>query len=92
MAPEIHILISEAKREFERVLKHVLAGQRVFIDDQEGAIVAVVSPPTVPGRKISESIALVDRNSTAVMDAEFARDVEAAIESHREPLNPPAWE
>jgi hypothetical protein len=31
-------------------------------------------------------------NSTAVMDAEFARDVEAAIESHREPLNPPAWE
>ncbi len=27
--------------------------------------------------------------STAVMDADFAEDVEAAIESHREPLEPP---
>jgi hypothetical protein len=26
------------------------------------------------------------------MDADFARDIEAAIESHREPLEPPAWD
>jgi hypothetical protein len=26
------------------------------------------------------------------MDADFAKDVEAAIESHREPLEPPAWD
>jgi len=26
------------------------------------------------------------------MDADFAKDVEAAIESHHEPLTPPSWE
>jgi len=26
------------------------------------------------------------------MDADFARDVQAAIESHREPLEPPVWD
>jgi hypothetical protein len=50
------------------------------------------SAPAPTPRTISEVLALLDPNSTAVMDADFARDVEAAIESHREPLNPPAWE
>ena len=27
-----------------------------------------------------------------VLDVDFAEDVEAAIESHREPLEPPAWD
>ena len=26
-----------------------------------------------------------------VPDADFAKDVQAAIDAHREPLNPPAW-
>jgi len=46
-------------------------------------------------RAISECIALLPEDSTAVMDADFAKDVEAAIESHREPLEPlepPAWD
>jgi len=30
--------------------------------------------------------------STAVMDADIAKDVEAAIERQREPLTPPAWD
>src|SRR5205807_4080396 len=42
-------------------------------------------------RTISECIALFPEDSTAVMDADFATDVEAAIESHRESLEPPAW-
>jgi hypothetical protein len=28
----------------------------------------------------------------ATLDADFAKDVEAAIESHREPLSPPTWD
>jgi hypothetical protein len=43
-----------------------------------------------PRRRISEVLALMPKNSTATMDADFARDVQAAIDSHRESLTPPA--
>src|SRR5262249_31894349 len=43
-------------------------------------------------RRISECLALLPKHSTAVIDADFAKDVEAAVESHREPLEPPAWD
>ena len=43
-------------------------------------------------RKISECIALLPKDSDAIMNADFAKDVEAAVESHREPLEPPAWD
>jgi hypothetical protein len=52
---------------------------------------ASVSYSAVPlKRKISECLALLPKDSNAVMDPDFAKDVEAAIESHREPLEPPA--
>ena len=31
-------------------------------------------------------------DSTATIDPDFAKDVEAAIAAHREPLEPPAWD
>ena len=43
-------------------------------------------------RKISECLALLPKNPNAVMDSGFAKDVEAAAESHQEPLEPPAWD
>jgi len=43
-------------------------------------------------RTIAECIALLPEESNAVMDEGFAKDVEAAIESHREPLEAPSWE
>jgi hypothetical protein len=43
-------------------------------------------------RKISECLALLPKNSTTVVDPDFAKDVDAAVESHREPLEPPAWD
>jgi hypothetical protein len=46
-----------------------------------------------PGRLLSESIELAEaRGSTATLDGDFARDLEEAVNSHREPLNPPAWD
>lgn len=64
---------------------------RVVIDKGKFPV-AVIHAPAPPRRTISECIALLPKDSTAVMDADFARDVEAAIESHREPLEPPAWD
>jgi hypothetical protein len=43
-------------------------------------------------RKISDCIALMPTDSTAAIDPDFAKDVEAAILAHREPLEPPAWD
>jgi hypothetical protein len=46
-----------------------------------------------PGRLLSESIALAERHgSTVTLDGDFGRDLEDIINSHREPLNPPAWD
>ncbi len=44
-------------------------------------------------RLLSESLRLAKEHaSTATLDGDFARDVEEAINSHCEPLNPPAWD
>ena len=43
-------------------------------------------------RKISLCIAPMLAASTGTIDPDFAKDVEAAIAAHREPLEPPAWD
>ena len=89
----IHISESEAASNFADVLARVRAGAEVVIESESGKLpLAVIHAPALPRRTISECIALLPEDSTAVMDADFAKDVEAAIESHREPLTPPAWD
>jgi len=89
----IHISEEEAARDFAGLMARVRAGAEVVIESKSGKLpVAVIHSPVPPRRTISECIALLPADSTAVMDADFARDVEAAIESHREPLDPPAWD
>jgi antitoxin (DNA-binding transcriptional repressor) of toxin-antitoxin stability system len=87
----IHISEAEAARDFAGLMAHVRAGAEVVIESGQLPI-AVIHAPLPPRRTISECIALLPEGSTAVMDADFAKDVEAAIESHREPLTPPSWE
>jgi len=87
----IHISAAEAASDFAGLLARVRAGAEVVIES--GRVpVAVIHAPAPPRRTISECIALLPADSTAVMDAEFAKDVEAAIESHREALEPPSWD
>jgi len=53
----------------------------------------VLRPAEPHVRLLSESLRLAKEHaSTATLDGAFARDLEAAINSHREPLNPPAWD
>ena len=73
-------------------LARVRAGAEVVIESGK-LPVAVVRAAEPHVRLLSESLRLAKEHaSTATLDAEFAKDVEAAIESHREPLNPPAWD
>jgi antitoxin (DNA-binding transcriptional repressor) of toxin-antitoxin stability system len=87
----IHISEAEAASDFASLLARVRAGAEIVIE-HDARPVAVVHPADPVRRTISECIALLPEDSTATIDPDFAKDVEAAVESHREPLSPPAWD
>jgi antitoxin (DNA-binding transcriptional repressor) of toxin-antitoxin stability system len=85
----IHVTEAEAASDFASLLARVRAGAEIIIES--GSIpIAIVRPAPPAPRKISECIALLSEDSTATIDPDFAKDVEAAVASHRESLNPPA--
>ena len=88
----IHISEEEAAvTSVATLLAHVRAGAEVIIENGSRPV-AVLHPAEPVPRTISECIALLPEDSTAVIDPDFARDVAAAVERHREPLNPPTWD
>jgi len=88
----IDISEAEATRDFASLLVRVRAGAEVVIRNGTQPV-AVVCPVEPYVRRLSESLRLArEHGSTATLDGNFARDVEAAIDTHREPLNPPAWD
>lgn len=83
---------AEVARDLHAVLTKVQQGVEVVIE-QNHRPVAVIKPSKPAGRMISEVIAdLKARGSNAVIDDDFARDIEEGIKLHREPWNPPSWE
>lgn len=85
------ISADEAARDFRSLLSRVCAGEEIEI--QSGSNTVAVIKPSVPrSRSAEEILALLPRNSPAVIDEDFAADVAAAVAAHREPLNPPAWD
>lgn len=59
-------------------------------DDQP---LAVTKPSKPVRRMISEILAdLKARGSNAVMDEDFARDIEEGIKANRQPWNPSSWD
>lgn len=88
----IDVSEAEATRDFASLLVRVRAGVEIVI--KNGAWpVAVVRPAEPPVRRLSESLRLAQEHaSTATLDEDFAKDLEAAIESHREPLETPEWD
>ena len=88
---QIHMSEAEVAKNFAAALEKVRQGLEVVVEDDHQAV-AVLSPATPPRRKISEVLALMPKNSNATMDADFSHDIEAAIERHRAPLEPPAWD
>jgi len=88
----IHISEKEAATtNVATLLAHVRAGAEVVIENGKKPVAIVHSAEPIR-RTISECIALLPEESTATLDPGFAKDVEAAIESHREPLDPPTWD
>lgn len=90
----IHISEEEAARDFAGLMNRVRAGAEVVIESESGKLpVAVLRPAEPQVRLLSESLRLAKEHaSTATLDGDFARDLEAAVNSHREPLEPPEWD
>jgi len=89
--PVIHISEIEAANNFAGLLARVRAGTEVVIEHNSQPV-AIVHPAEPVRRTISECIALLREDSKVTIDSDFAHDVEAAIESHREALDSAAWE
>lgn len=87
----IHISEADAARDFAGLLARVRAGEEIVIESDTHPV-AVLRIPAPPRRSIEECIALLPEASLATIDEDFARDVEAAVAAHREPLRPPTWD
>jgi hypothetical protein len=92
----VYITEAELARDIHAILAQVQEGVEVIVE-QDHRPVAVIRTPPGPGRKISECIALAKAYEeklgyAPVPDPDFARDVQAGIVAHREPLNPPEWD
>ena len=89
----IHIPEAEAARNFSAVMAHVDEGSEVVIERDAQPVAVIHRPVKRPGLLLSEIIARAEaRGSTVTLDGNFGRDLEDAINSHREPLNPPEWD
>jgi antitoxin (DNA-binding transcriptional repressor) of toxin-antitoxin stability system len=93
---QVHITEAELARDVHAVLEKVRQGEEVII--KEGyRRVAVIKPIEGPGRSIDECIALARAYEerlgyVPVPDPDFAKDVQSAIDAHREPFDPPSWD
>src|ERR1700680_2029468 len=92
----VRITEAELVRDVHAVLEKVRAGVEIIVE-QNHRPVAVIKTPQGPGRKISECIALAKAYEEKLghrpgPDPDFARDLESAIDAHREPLDPPSWD
>jgi len=90
MAPA-HISEAELAHDLHAVLEKVRQGAEVIVE-RDAEPMAVIKAPQLRGRPIDECIALARaRGSHATLDEDFANDLEDIINSHRQPLDPPAW-
>jgi antitoxin (DNA-binding transcriptional repressor) of toxin-antitoxin stability system len=88
----VHMSESELARDLHAALSRVQQGVEIVVE-QNDRPVAVLKSATPAGRRLSEIVAdLKARASSAVMDEDFARDIEEGIQARRDPWTPPSWE
>jgi len=89
----VHLTETELADNIHAVLARVRDEGLEVIVEQDHRPVAVLRRPEGPGRKLSECIAIAKAYEQSlgyapVPDADFAADVQAAVDAHREPLGP----
>jgi antitoxin (DNA-binding transcriptional repressor) of toxin-antitoxin stability system len=88
----VHMTESEVAHDLRAVLAKVKKGVEVVVE-QDHRPVAVIRPLYPKGRLLSECIALAEaRDTTAIPDEGFMKDVAEAIAERSKAWNPPTWE
>ena len=82
---------AEIAGNFAAALEKVRQGIEVVVEHEHQAV-AVLRATEPPRRTIAQILALMPKDSTGTIDEDFAADVEAAVESHREPLDASKWD
>lgn len=81
---------ADAARNLQAVLARLRAGEEIAIGSGSGTVTLIHIPG--PTRRTTEEIlALLPKDSPAVIDEDFNVDVAAAVEAHRESLDLPLW-
>jgi antitoxin (DNA-binding transcriptional repressor) of toxin-antitoxin stability system len=88
----IHISAADASRDFPALLARVRAGVEIVIEDDASPAVVLRLAAERRVRLLSESLRLAkEHGSAGTLDGGFARDLEAAINGHPDPLENP-WD
>jgi antitoxin (DNA-binding transcriptional repressor) of toxin-antitoxin stability system len=88
---QVHMTEAEISGNFAGALEKVRQGIEVVVEHDRKPV-AVLTSAVPPRRTIAEILALMPNDSTATIDEDFGADVEAAIASHREPLDASQWD
>jgi antitoxin (DNA-binding transcriptional repressor) of toxin-antitoxin stability system len=92
----LHITEAELARDVHGVLEKVRTGVEVVIEQDDRPVALLKTPPR-PGRSIDECIKLAKAyearfGAAPVPDQDFAKDVQAAVDAHPEPLDSSGWD
>ncbi|HEX4138038.1 MAG TPA: hypothetical protein VHY84_25740 [Bryobacteraceae bacterium] len=93
----VRITEAELAGNIYAVLARVREGYEVIVEQDHHPVAVIKTPIPGPGRKLSECIALAKAYEEGLgyaplPDPAFAADVQAAIDSRREPFHPPEWD
>ena len=89
---------AELARDLHAALAKVQQGVEIVIEQDDRPVAVLRSTVVVnPGRKLRESIALAEAYEAKlgfapIPDEDFAKDVQAGIDSRRDSFTPPAWD
>jgi hypothetical protein len=86
----IHISEADAIRDIKGLLARAYLGEEIVIEKDAASAVVLRTVVERPMRRLSESLRLAkEHGSEATLDGGFARDLEAVVNSHPEPLENP---
>jgi len=93
----VRITEAELARDTHAVLVRVQHGVEVIVEHDHRPVAVIRTAAKRRDARVSECIALAKAYEeklgyALVPDPDFAKDVQAAIEAHREPLDPPSWD
>jgi antitoxin (DNA-binding transcriptional repressor) of toxin-antitoxin stability system len=89
----VHISRADAANDFDGLMARAANGDEIFIEANARVVAKLLPGDAIRPRLLSESLRILkERGSAVTLDDEFGRDLEEIVNSHREPLNPPAWD